>query len=472
MRIRPWLLGLAVLGISCGRFAGATLARGLLRIHGENPCYFTDGSGKATFLAGSHTWANFQERGVEGQTPDFDYEEYLDFMEGHGHNFVRMWRWEHAQWMQFVPQSTLIRYKPMAYMRTGPGKALDGELRFDVARFNQVYFDRLRERVVAAGRRGIYVSVMLFQGFSIEQKGSEGVDPKKGNPWNGHPFNRSNNVNGIDGDLNGNGEGEETHTLLNPQVLKLQEAYVRKVVETLNDLDNVLYEVSNESHGGSTAWQYHMIDFVKEYDKQKPQHHLVGMSFQWGRNKGTNENLFKSPADWVCPNGDEFLNNPPANNGGKIVIVDNDHIKPSESDPAWVWKNFFRGNHFILMDYYKDFRIGSPQQLDHKHNPARLAMGHAIELARQVNLVTMRPRNEMASTKYCLADVGREYLVYQPGKEGDSVSVNLEAGKYTVRWIAPLTLKTVREKTVDVQDGWQEFTPPSKGSAILHLNRH
>jgi len=93
-------------------------AKGPLRIHPENPRYFTDGSGKAVFLTGSHTWANFQERGVEGKTPDFDYERYLDFMQTMGHNFMRMWRWEHAQWMQFVPGEILIRYKPMAYMRT------------------------------------------------------------------------------------------------------------------------------------------------------------------------------------------------------------------------------------------------------------------------------------------------------------------------------------------------------------------
>ncbi|NQV35521.1 MAG: hypothetical protein HQ515_22700 [Phycisphaeraceae bacterium] len=471
MLIRLCLFGLAVLGLSCDSLLGAGFPRGPLRVHGKNARYFSHASGKAIILSGSHTWANFQERGVEGHTPEFDYEAYLDFMEAHEHNFMRLWRWEHAQWMQFVPQDTLIRYKPMAYMRTGPGEALDGKPRFDLTQFNQAYFDRLRERVVSARQRGIYVGVMLFQGFSIEQKGTQGVDPKKGNPWDGHPFNRRNNVNGIDGDLNGNGEGEETHMLWNPPVLKFQDAYVRKVVDTLNNLDNVLYEVSNESHGDSTQWQYHMIELVQAYEKGKPWQHPVGMSFQWGRNKGTNRNLFESPADWVCPNGDEFLNNPPANNGGKIVIVDNDHIKPLESDPIWVWRNFFRGNHFILMDCYKDFRIESPEHVDRKHDPARRAMGHAIKLAAQVNLMAMQPRNELASTQYCLANVGQEYLVYQPEEDADGVSVNLKAGQYAVRWIDPLDLTVVKQEAVDAKDGFQEFTRPSKRSAILHLNR-
>ena len=251
----------------------AVPAKGPLRIHPKNPRYFADGQGNAVFLTGSHTWATFQERGVEGQTPDFDYEEYLDFMETNGHNFLRMWRWEHAQWMQFVPSNTLIRYEPMAYMRTGPGKAIDGKPRFDLTKFNQAYFDRLRQRVVQAGGRGIYVSVMLFQGFSVEQKGTKGVEPNKGNAWDGHPYNKSNNINGIDGDLNGDGEGIETHTLRNEKVLQLQEAYVRKVVDTLNDLDNVLWEISNESHPDSIPWQYHLIKFIKEYEATKSIQH-------------------------------------------------------------------------------------------------------------------------------------------------------------------------------------------------------
>jgi hypothetical protein len=44
-----------------------------------------------------------------------------------------------------------------------------------------------------------------------------------------------------------------------------RKGYVRKVIDTVNDLDNVLYEISNEDTGSpaDSAWQYHMIAFVK-----------------------------------------------------------------------------------------------------------------------------------------------------------------------------------------------------------------
>src|SRR6266566_2307192 len=102
----------------------------------------------------------------------------------------------------------------------GRGTALDGGRKFDLTRFNQTYFDRLRSRVVEAGQHGIYVSVMLFQGFSSQRKNIGG-----GNPWTGHPFNVSNKINGINGDPSGNDNGEEVHCLIVPAITSPPEPY-------------------------------------------------------------------------------------------------------------------------------------------------------------------------------------------------------------------------------------------------------
>jgi len=44
-----------------------------------------------------------------------------------------------------------------------------------------------------------------------------------------------------------------------------------------------------------------------------------------------------------------------------------------------------------------------------------------------MNLAAMTPQGELASTKYCLANAGTEYLVYQP-KPGEGFSVELKPG--------------------------------------------
>ena len=51
---------------------GAQDIKGPLTASTENPNWFVDADGQAVWLTGSHTWASLQERGVEGETPDFD----------------------------------------------------------------------------------------------------------------------------------------------------------------------------------------------------------------------------------------------------------------------------------------------------------------------------------------------------------------------------------------------------------------
>jgi hypothetical protein len=109
-------------------------------------------------------------------------------------------------------------------------------------KFDQAYFGRLRDRVIAAGDQGIYIAVMLFGGWALH------LSPTPDNV-EGHPFHAANNVNGI-----GITSIVDYQVLpLDQRVQALQEAYVRKVVDTVHDLPNVLYEVANESSGCGRA---------------------------------------------------------------------------------------------------------------------------------------------------------------------------------------------------------------------------
>ena len=445
---------------------------GPLRVHTENPRYFSNPSGRVVYLTGSHTWATLQERGIEGETPDFDYLKFLDFLKEHNHSFLRLWSWEHATWMQFREREILIRYTPSPYMRTGPGTAIDGKPKFDLNKFNPIFFERLRSRVSLARERGLYVGVMLFQGFSVEQKGKKGVNPEMGNPWDGHPFNKKNNINHIDGDINRDGEGEETHTLANPAIVELQETYVRKMIDTLNDLDNIIWEISNESHGDSTEWQYHMIQFIKKYEQTKPQHHPTWMTFQWSdHNKGINETLFRSPAEVISPGKEGgYINNPPASGGEKIVIVDTDHIDPSlkQIKGEWAWKSFLRGLNPIVMDEYMDVRAGSPHQPVEKFESIRKALGQTKVLAQHINLSHMYPHGELCSSDYCLADPGREYLAFKPELE-EAIWIKLPPGVYKASFYSSRLgkfLKTDELKTVE-DSIWSKLFPFKKKQKIV-----
>lgn len=461
MRKNTVMAWIAVLVALAGRpVSGQTT--GPLTVHSRNACWFADSEGKAVFLTGSHTWANRQERGIEGQTPDFDYEGYLNFLESHGHNFIRLWAWEHSRWMQFVGPEVPVRYAPSPWQRVGPGTALDGEPRFDLTRFNPQYFERLRHRAAAAQERGIYVAVMLFQGFSLDKR--RGDKANQGNAWHGHPMNKANNINGIDGNPCGDDTGRETHTLEVPEITDLQEAYIRRTIEAVGDLDNVVWEIGNECHKSSVPWQHHMIRFIREVESKRPMQHLIGMT----GSPIDNASLIESPADWISPMGQRYLTDPPVPSHGKVVVVDTDHIKPWDHEPAWVWKCLLRGNHFLLMDGYMDFRLGCPNRPDPAWNPIRRAMGLARDLADRIDLQSMAPQPNCTSTGYCLASPGCEYVIYQPGN--GTFSTQVSEGIYRARWIDPASGKTVLTQRVTCS-GETEFSNPLKHDILLHL-RH
>ena len=450
-------------------------ATGPLKAHPSNPRYFTDGTGKAIYLTGSHTWSNFKDMGKTNPPPPFDFEAYLDFLQQHNHNFIRMWTWELST---YTYNGKLTYAEPFPWQRKGPGIALDGKPKFNLKQLNQAYFERLRSRVMAAGERGIYVSIMLFEGHGLHASLTPWC-------WNGHPFNVHNNINGINGDTDGDGRGLETHTLQISEITALQEAYVRKVIDTVNDLDNVLYEIANESGDYSTEWQYHIIRYIHAYEKDKPKQHSVGMTFQYAReHRGTDENLFNSPADWISPGPDRgYRDNPPAADGSKVILSDTDHLWGIGGNQAWVWKSFCRGLNPIFMDPYREVEKNDAQEeqqttwtnhlsdattLDPRWDPIRRNMGYTLAYANRMNLAAAVPRNELSSTEYCLANPGVEYLIYLP--DGGNVTVDLSgaSGKLAMEWLNPNTGERMSGGTT-TGGGSREFTAPFNGDAVLYL---
>lgn len=442
MRTPRWITMLAVGIVGLLWTFGSANAEPLRR-HPTNPRYFTDGSGKAIFLTGSHTHTNLVDMTTFGS---FDFDTYLNFLVEHHHNFVRVWAWENS----------VVDLFP--YPRTGPGTAMDGRAKFDVSRFNQTYFDRLRSRVIALRDRGIYASIMLFQGWSIEQK-----DPCC--PfWLGHPFNAANNINRINGDANRDGQGEEVHTLEVPAVTALQEAYIRKVIDTVNDLDNVLYEVSNESDLSSADWQYHVINTVKAYESTKLQQHPVGMTGLWDLPLG-NAKILSSNADWVSL-GSYGVDLSVAD-GSKVLIQDTDHTGYANISVDHVWQLLTRGQNYILMDFPSIVGTSDCCPMPSSAADVRFNMGYALTYARRIDLAQMPPHAELCSTAFCLANPGYEYLVYLPN--GGSVTVNLSGGasSFSVEWFDPGANST--QSGFPISAGVQTLSAPFSGRAVLYL---
>jgi len=467
-RMEVWTT-ICLMSLASSIAAGATSAGGPLRVHPNNPRYFTDDSGKAIYLTGSHTWNSLVDMDKADPPAAFDFDAYLAFLQRYDHNFIRLWTWDSTTWYTQANRSLgkdfVHHCAPLPWARTGPGDGLDGKPKFDLAKFNPEYFDRLRTRVRVAGERGIYVSVMLFEAWGLRH-GDRGRAPApNGWAYRSHPFHPDNNINGITGDVNGDGHVLEVHSLASPAIRALQEAYIRKVVDAVNDLDNVLFEVANE--GGEKDWNWWVVRTVREYERTKPRQHPVGITGHGGEKT---DSMLLSPADWISPGGQDGFRDPaPAWNEKKVSLLDTDHIWGVGGNHRWVWHSFLRGHNPIFMDPYDGSVLG--ERFDPKFEPLRRNMGYALRYVRRVNLAAMTPHSELASTEFCLADPGREYLIYLPTGGEATVDLSAAGGLFSVEWLNPADGGTTPGETASGGEK-RTFKPPFKGDAVLFIHRN
>ena len=494
---------------------GAGDAPGPLVVSTTNPRYFTLASDerRAIYLTGSHIWNNFHDGmgpgpDCSGEPERLDFDEYLDFLGEHGHNFIRLWRWEQVR-SRAAGGDFHLCMSPQPWARTGPGTAKDGGPTFDLETFDPAYFDRLRQRAAAARDRGIYVDVMLFDGWALHL--SPAPDHVEG-----HPFHAGNNVNGI-----GIDSIVDAQVLpLDPSVREVEERYIRAVVDAVHDLPNVLWEVANESSGGgsvdasfaealgqagapewgdSTGWQAWVIEVVKRHEEEmRYDRHPIGMTMQFPvpDQVKVNDPLFDSRAEWISPGYDDeifaegghpsapgspqsrWLEDPPAADGRKVVITDTDHYAPGRGDARWAWKSFLRGHHPILMDFGliggvnpPDPTAGGPMSFE-AFEPARYAMGDTLRFAERMNLLEMEPRGDLTSTRYALARPGEEYLVLQPEEAGGPFTVTLEPGTYAAEWFGIGTREALPgDESIVERTGEVGFHAPAAGPVVLYLQR-
>jgi hypothetical protein len=256
-------------------------------------------------------------------------------------------------------------------------------------------------------------------------------------------------------------------------VLPFQRAYVRRVVDAVNEFDNVLYEISNESDAGATAWQYDTIEYLRAYQATKPNQHPIGMTVEWPG--GTNAELEASTADWYSPNGS--LVDPPAATGSKVVLADTDHLCGICGDRQWVWRAFTRGQNPLFMDgydgrNYPSLLAGTFVFDDPRWVALRRSLGHVRALSVRTGLGDLVPAPSRASTTFALASLGANprFVVYQPFSGSFTVDLSGLSGTFTIEWIDPNDGASTVAGSV-AAGAVRSFAPPFGGDAVLYLRR-
>lgn len=459
---------------------------GPLRVS-SNSHYFQDGNGKALVLNGAQTWNTFQDYGTEGKLQTIAFDAFVQFLTAHGNNFTLLWTVEMPKFCSLpVTADAPPEYvaSPVPWKRTGPGLATDGGARFDLTQFNPEFFDRMRARVLALEKAGIYAGVYLFTGEYLNKYRCAD---------DGYPLTGANNINGVDDGYREGPHGTGAITMTSPDAMThAQDAYVDKMIDVLNDLPNVLWIVSEEAPRDTLWWNNHQIEHIKEYEATKPHQHPVGYGAPLGI---TDTVVYNSDADWVAPS----VHVSPASSCGtgkpacKVNVNDSDHSyywsvwhDTPQQNRNWAWENFATGNQVLFMDPYLVYYPREDRNLcqspvrgicsapDKRWDNLRDNLGYILTYSQKMNLEAAEPQGFLSSTGYCLAHSGHsgaEYLVYAPA--GGSFTVDLSAmlpdRSLAVEWFNPSDGTVTHASSIHAGSRKQEFTAPFNGDAVLYL---
>ncbi|WP_165226420.1 hypothetical protein [Aquisphaera insulae] len=263
MILRPATVLAALSVLASAAWADERAARPAIAIHPENPHYFLFRGKPLVLIAATEHYGSVVNR-------PFDFDRYLRDAARLGQTVTRTFLLFREQQSAQNPYSPIKPESPdfvTPWHRTGPGKAIDGEPRYDLDRWNPEYFDRLHRFLSRASELGIVVELTLLSNTYGDQV------------WSLNPLRAPNNLQGV-----GQCHFADYNSLKDRDLVSRQLAYVRKVVQETAGFDNVYYEICNEPGGGMPghatpadvdAWEAEVNRVVREELKTLGRPHLV-----------------------------------------------------------------------------------------------------------------------------------------------------------------------------------------------------
>ncbi|MBM3727049.1 MAG: glycoside hydrolase family 5 protein [Acidobacteria bacterium] len=257
MRATAWLSGSLLIA--------SVLPAQPLRLHGSNPHYF-EFQGKPTVLitSGEHYGALINL--------DFDYALYFQTLARDRLNLTRVFTGAYREVPgNFSIAGNTLAPKPDRFLAPWPRSAVpgaaDGLNKFDLSRWNESYFSRLKDLLRAAGKNGVIVELVLFCPFYEDSM------------WEASPMNARNNVNNT-----GAVARTDVYTLKDPALTKLQEDLTRRIVSELRGAPNLYFEIANEPYfGGITLeWQGRIAAVIREAETGPGVRHLISQNIANG----------------------------------------------------------------------------------------------------------------------------------------------------------------------------------------------
>ncbi|MBW3622743.1 MAG: hypothetical protein KY468_04960 [Armatimonadetes bacterium] len=430
-----------------------------LALHPENPHYFLFRNDPTILLTSAEHYG-----GVLNM--DFDYTRYFKELESKGLNMTRIFSGAYVEDPKAfnITENTLAP-KPERFIAPWarssiPGYANGGN-KFDLNRWDDAYFRRLKDFIREAGKRGVVVEYTLFCPYYEDSM------------WALSPLNAKNNVNGI-GDV----PRTEVLTLKHSDLVAVQERFVRKAVEELNAFDNLYFEICNEPYfGGVTMeWQKRIAETVTEAESKLPNRHLLAQNIANGSQE------IEDPFPEVSVFNFHYAHPPKAvalNYDLNRVIADDETGFRGQADFLYrseAWEFLLAGGGaYNNLDY--SFTVDHPEGTF--RYPSTQPGGGSPDLRRQLQIlkdfiygfdfIRMRPDPSFikagvpeGGAVQALAEPGRAYAIYLKGGTQAELTLELPEDTYRAEWWDTKTGKL--EKNADFRT---QNTSGGKGSARI-----
>ena len=431
----PFAFSVVLLAIAPGTVSAEPLA-----LHPDNPHYFLYRGKPAVLVTSGEHYGAVLNRA-------FDYKKYLATLAADGMNLTRTFPGAYVEPAGAfkIERNTLAPAAgklicPWARSKT-PGYKNGGN-RFDLNRWDDAFFRRLKDFMAQADKHGIVVELNLFTPMYEDAQ------------WNYSPMKGSNNVNGI-GKV---GKHAVYTTDKEPALFAVQEAMTRKIVTELNGFDNLYYEICNEPYfGGVTrTWHDRITDVIVATEKSLPKKHLIS----W--NVANDYAKVKDPHPAISIINFHYAR-PAAvtdNLGLKKVLGLNETGFKGTSDDTYrmqAWEFLLAGGGlYNNLDY--SFCVGHEDGTFAVKDPTpggggpklRKQLRHLAEFLGRFDFVRMKPMPTAVKGGvpkqvgfHVLAEPGKQYAIYLRSVKNVALQMDLREGKYEGEWLDAVTGKQI-----------------------------
>ena len=407
-----------------------------ISLNQENPHYFEYKNKPAVLITSAEHYGAVLNL-------DFDYKTYLDELHAKKLNLTRVFSGAYCE----PPGAFNIGSNTLApapnrliapWARSDQAGYRNGGNKFDLNKWNENYFVRLKDFMKEAARRDIIVEFTLFCPFYEDTM------------WVFSPLHPANNVNATP-DI----PRTDVYTLdKSGAYLDIQKKLTKKLVTELNGFDNLMIEICNEPYWGGVTmdWQHAITNVIVETESTLPKKHLITQNIQ---NAGS---LITDPHPKVSVFNFHYAYPP-------YTVAWNYHLNKPIGDNETGFRGTsdstyrFEGWRFIMaggaLFNHLDYSFGVGHEAGtyqyHAKQPGggnaafREQIKYLREFVEKFEFVKMSPDSTVIAhapkaLRYnALVEEGREYAIYMIDDTTTSVALNIPTGRYEVQWMHPLT---------------------------------